>query len=133
MTIQHAIIIDMTGCGSFTCVYYQRWYHLPSYSAAVSFTTKRPYFAKLLHDHEWWVIPTHFYEAKISSTFHELYLVTLKGKFKVSLVKLNYSSSKMMSKGWTFFRDSHDLNIDDSCIFELVKKNTMDVYIFRSK
>ncbi|XP_040374867.1 B3 domain-containing protein Os01g0723500 isoform X4 [Rosa chinensis] len=105
--------------------------HLPSYAAAAAFKSKFPYFAKVLAGSKMVAIPTHFYrEIFSSSKYDELFLVTAKGKFTVTL--LPCTDTVMLSGGWSSFRNDNQLQEDDICIFELVKENTMVVHIFRN-
>ncbi|XP_061992701.1 B3 domain-containing protein Os01g0723500-like isoform X1 [Rosa rugosa] len=105
--------------------------HLPSYAAAAAFKSKFPYFAKVLAGSKMVAIPTHFYrEIFSSSKYDELFLVTSKGKFTVTL--LPCTDTVMLSGGWSSFRNDNQLQEDDICIFELVKENTMVVHIFRN-
>jgi hypothetical protein len=75
-------------------------------------------------------VPTHFYMEILSSSSNcdELILVTSEGKFTVTLVQC--SDTVMLSAGWSSFRDVNQLQVNDICIFELVKENTMVVHIF---
>ncbi|KAK9942255.1 hypothetical protein M0R45_007930 [Rubus argutus] len=104
--------------------------NLPSSAAAASFKSKFPYFVKVLKGWQKVAVPTHFYMEILSSssTCDELILVTSEGKFTVKLVQC--SDTVMLSAGWSSFRDVNQLQVNDICIFELVKENTMVVHIF---
>ncbi|XP_050372562.1 B3 domain-containing protein Os11g0197600-like [Argentina anserina] len=104
---------------------------LPNSAAAAAFKSKFPYFMKVLGESRMVAIPTDFYRKMFClGKFDEVFLVTSKGKFTVTLYPC--SDTMMLSGGWVSFRDGNRLQVDDICIFELLNENTMRVHIFRN-